>query len=116
MVLVTIPVHLFLARLLLFQATNALALIEESLLIVQPLQQITLLCRASESPRWYTAGRLVSMSTRNQVYQDQVNSTTQRLNIRPYRDLSDLLRVEYTCMSVHQQLERSVTLTTGNLL
>ena len=113
MVLVTIPVHLFLARLLLFQDTNALALIEESLLIVQPLRQITLLCRASASPRWYTAGRLVSMSTSDQVYQDQVNSTTQRLIIRPYRDL---LRVEYTCMSVEQQLERSVTLTTGTLL
>ena len=100
-------VYLFLARLLLFQSNGAI--IEDSRLIVQPSRPVTLLCRSSRLPHWFTAGQLVSMETSSQVYQDEVNSTTQRLHIRS----NDQLSVEYTCKNQERSLQSSVTLTTG---
>ena len=99
--------NIVVVRMIIFQPTS---IINNSLLIVQELRPVTLLCRASGSPRWYdTAEQLVSMSNSDQVYQTTVNSTTQRLHISSY---VTSLSGEYTCRST-AGLNRSIVLTIG---
>lgn len=106
--------YLLVARLLLFLSNGEI--LEDSRLIVQPSRSVTLLCRASGVPRWFTtADLLVSMGNTDQVYQDKVNSTTQRLHIRSYGNLSS---TEYICKSnvQSQELQRSIILTAGKAI
>ena len=78
-----------------------------------------LLCRSSGKPRWYTGNgmSLVTTETNDLVYQMQVDSVTQALNITSY----DGLIGEYSCKDTKvgsPGLCRNITITTGreNLL
>ena len=105
--------YLLVARLLLFQSNGEI--LEDSRLIVQPSRSVTLLCRASGVPRWFTADRLVSMENTENVYQYEVNSTTQELHIRSYGNLSS---TGYICKNDVQspELQRSIILTAGKAI
>ena len=91
------------------------AIIDGSVLIVQPSHSLTLLCRSSGTPLWYTANgmSLVTTATDGQVYQVEVDSNTQALNIISY---NDAFRGEYSCINSNigpLRLHRNITLTTG---
>ena len=93
------------------------ATINGSVLLVQPSGTLMLLCRSSGTPLWYTGNgmTLVTMATDGQVYQTQVDSNTQALNIISY---NDELSGEYSCINSNVgslRLHRNITLTTGTI-
>lgn len=89
-------------------------IIDGLVLIAQPTDSLMLLCRSSGKPRWYTGNgmTLVTMETDDQVYQMQVDSVTQALNITSYNGLIG----EYSCKNYDvgsPLLHRNITITTG---
>ena len=93
------------------------AIIDGSVLLVQPSDTLMLLCQSSGTPLWYTGNgmTLVAMATDGQVYQTQVDNNTQALNITSH---NDKLSGEYSCINSNVgplQLHRNITLTTGTV-
>ena len=88
--------------------------IDGLVLIAQPSNSLTLLCRSSGNPRWYTGNgmTLVTTQTDDQVYQMHLDTVTQALHITSYNDLIG----EYSCKNTKvgsPGLHRNITITTG---
>ena len=105
--------YLFLARILFFQAADN-TMINSSVLTVQPSHSLILWCRSSGVPRWHNPnGMMVTTLTSGQVYQTQIDSNTQALNIPSY---NYSLGGQYSCLSqigADLRIHRNITLMTS---